>query len=151
MSQIEAQKLRLEQKKNRLAAAETILKIKEQKLYTRNLIKLGELITKAKLDTLPVNTLYGALLSISEQLEKNSEIKSVWTEKGNAILNDKQQEKTAIILKFDEQPSGEILAAIRSHGLRWNNLRKEWGGYVSDLESLKDSLKNTPYNLEVIS
>jgi len=151
MSQIEAQKLKLEQKKNRLAAAETILKVKEQKLHTRNLIKLGELIIKAKLHILPINTLYGALLSLSEQLEKDNQIKSVWAEKGNAILNNKQQEKAAVILKFDEQPSSKILAAIRSHGIRWNNLRKEWGGYVTDLEALKDSLKNTPYNLEIIS
>lgn len=150
MAQIEAQKLKLEQKKNRLAAAETILKIKEQKLHTRNLIKLGELIMKARLQTLPVNTLYGALLSISEQLEKDSEIKSVWAKKGNAILNNEQQKKTAVILKFDEQPSSKSLVVIRSHGIRWNSLRKEWGGYTTNLESLKECLKNIQYNLEII-
>jgi len=151
MSQIEAQKLKLEQKRNRLAAAKTILKIKEQKLHTRNLIKLGELIMKAKLNTLPLNTLYGALLSLNEQLENDQQIISVWNEKGSAILNKEQQERTAIILRFDEQPSSEIHEIVRSHGLRWNSLRKDWDGYINDLVGLKEKLGNIPYNLEIIS
>lgn len=88
--QIEAQKLKLEQQKNRLAAAKTILRLTEQKLHTRNLIKFGELIIKAKLNKLPVDALYGALLSINEQLENDQQIKVRWGEKANIALKKEQ-------------------------------------------------------------
>jgi hypothetical protein len=69
MQNVVEQKIKLEQKKNRLIAEETRLKLKERKMRTRHLIETGGLIVKAELDYLPINTLYGALLSIATSLE----------------------------------------------------------------------------------
>ena len=73
MQKVEQQKLKLEQKKNRLVAEEIKLKLKERKMRTRHLIEVGGLVAKAGLDYLPVNTLYGALLTM-KSLIKNSKI-----------------------------------------------------------------------------
>ena len=50
MQNVVEQKVRLEQKKNRLIAEETRLKLKERKMRTRHLIEVGGLVTKAGLD-----------------------------------------------------------------------------------------------------
>jgi len=47
MQDIENQKVKLEQKKNRLVVEETRLKLKEQKMRTRHLIEIGGLVAKA--------------------------------------------------------------------------------------------------------
>ncbi len=59
MKNIDQQKIRLEQKKNRLVLEEARLKINQRKMRTRHLIELGGLIVKAQLDHLPTNSLYG--------------------------------------------------------------------------------------------
>ena len=56
---VEEQKIKLEQKKNRLAAEEMRLKLKERKARTRHLIELGGLVVKANIHYLPTNTIYG--------------------------------------------------------------------------------------------
>jgi len=145
MQAVTTQKLRLEQKKNRLVIEETKLKLKERKARTRHLIELGGLIVKADLDLLPTNTLYGSLLSLKE-----SDIKDQWTKTGKDALDQEQQQKTAVILKLDEKPSLEIRSHIRSHSLKWNHLRNEWYGYVLDLQDLKDGLGDMKYELQII-
>ena len=151
MQNVVEQKARLEQKKNRLIAEETRLKLKERKMRTRHLIEVGGLVTKAGLDYLPTNTLYGALLSIALSLETNQAIKEQWTEIGKTKLDQEQTNKHAVILKFEQEPSSEIRQAVRNHGLKWNKLRTEWYGYVSDLDSLKVELNTAAHNLEIIN
>ena len=151
MQNVVEQKVRLEQKKNRLIAEETRLKLKERKMRTRHLIEVGGLVTKAGLDYLPTNTLYGALLSIASSLETNQVIKDEWTKIGKTKLDQEQTNKNAVILKFEQEPSSEIRAVIRNHGLKWNKLRTEWYGYVNDLDSLKVELNTAAHNLEIIN
>ena len=151
MQNVVEQKVRLEQKKNRLIAEETRLKLKERKMRTRHLIEVGGLVTKAGLDYLPTNTLYGALLSIASSLEMNQTIKDQWTKAGQNKLDEEQTNKHAIILKFEEEPNIEIRKNIREHGLRWNKLRKEWYGYCASVDSLKNDLGTSKYNLEQIT
>ena len=151
MQNVVDQKVRLEQKKNRLIAEETRLKLKERKMRTRHLIEVGGLVTKAGLDYLPTNTLYGALLSIALSLETNQVIKDEWTRIGKIKLDQEQTNKHAVILKFQQEPSSEIRKSIRHHGLKWNNLRKEWYGFISDLDSLKVELSTAAHNLEIIN
>ena len=86
MQNIEEQKKRLEQKKARMQLEETRLKLKESKARTRHLIEIGGLVTKAGLDDLPTNTLYGALLSLSDELKSNDSIRSAWTQKAIVLL-----------------------------------------------------------------
>ena len=108
MQNVVEQKVRLEQKKNRLILEETRLKLKERKMRTRYLIEVGGLVTKAGLDYLPTNTLYGALLSIATSLETNQVIKDEWTKIGKTKLDQEQTNKHAVILKFEQEPSNEI-------------------------------------------
>jgi hypothetical protein len=66
MQNLDEQKIKLEQKKARMQLEETRLKLKERKMRTRSLIEKGGLVTKAGLDHLPNNALYGALLSLKK-------------------------------------------------------------------------------------
>jgi hypothetical protein len=149
MQNVEQQKLKLEQKKNRLLAEETRLKLKERKMRTRHLIELGGLVVKAQLEHLPTNTLYGSLLSIAASLDTNPKIKDEWTKIGKLKLDEEQINKHAVILKFECEPSIEIRKSIREHGLRWNTLRKEWYGYVENIDMLKIALKDLDHQIEV--
>ena len=151
MQNVVDQKVRLEQKKNRLIAEDTRLKLKERKMRTRHLIEVGGLVTKAGLDYLPTNTLYGALLSIASSLETNQVIKDEWTKIGKTKLDQEQTTKHAVILKFEQEPNSEIRQAVRNHGLKWNKLRTEWYGYVNDLDSLKVEISPAAHNLEIIN
>lgn len=150
MQAITTQKLRLEQKKNRLIAEETKLKLKERKMRTRHLIEMGGLIVKSELDHLPTNTLYGSLLSLKESLTKQSDIRDQWTKTGKTAFDQEQQQKTAVILKLEEKTSLEIRSHIRNHSLKWNHLRNEWYGYVLDVQALKDGLGDLKYELQII-
>src|SRR5689334_3587462 len=115
MQNVQEQKVRLEQKKNRLLAEEIRLKLKERKMRTRHLIELGGLVTKANLGHLPTNTLYGALLSIARSLENNQAVKDEWTKLGKAKFDQEKQINTAIILKFEQQPDSAIRESIRKY------------------------------------
>lgn len=148
MKNVTEQKVRLEQKKNRLVAEETRLKLKERKMRTRHLIELGGLITKAGLDYLPTNTLYGALLSIVQDLETNQAIRDNWTKIGKTKLDQEQKNNHAVILKFEQEASNDIRKVVRNHGLKWNKLRQEWYGTVNNVNSLKNDLGNIPYQIE---
>ena len=148
MQNVNDQKVKLEQKKNRLIAEETRLKLKERKMRTRHLIEVGGLVTKAGLDHLPTNTLYGALLSIGESLETNVAIKEQWTKIGKTKLEEEQTNKHAVILKFEQELSNEIRKVIRNHSLKWNKLRQEWYGYVFNINALKNDLGATLYQIE---
>jgi len=148
MQNVNDQKVKLEQKKNRLIAEETRLKLKERKMRTRHLIEVGGLVTKAGLDYLSTNTLYGALLSIATSLETNQIIKDEWTKIGKTKLDQEQTNKHAVILKFEQEPSSEIRKVIRNHSLKWNKLRQEWYGYVFNVNALKNDLGATLYQIE---
>lgn len=148
MQNVTDQKVKLEQKKNRLIAEETRLKLKERKMRTSHLIEVGGLVTKAGLDHLPTNTLYGALLSIAQDLETNLAIKDEWTRIGKTKLDQEQTNKHAVILKFEQEPSNEIRKIIRNHSLKWNKLRQEWYGYVFNINALKNDLGATLYQIE---
>jgi len=150
MKTVKEQKVKLEQKKNRLAAQEIKLNIKERKMRTRHLIEVGGLVVKAELDHLPINTLCGALLSLKNSLAENDDIIKTWTNLGKSALDKDEKTRTAVILKLSEKPSVEIRAHIRNCGLKWNKLREEWYGYVANLNSLKEGIVKTEHTLEVI-
>ncbi|KJV55471.1 conjugal transfer protein TraD [Orientia tsutsugamushi] len=47
---------------------EVNLKIKDRKMRTRSFIEIGGLVANVKLDQLPTNTLFGAIVSLKETL-----------------------------------------------------------------------------------
>lgn len=151
MKTVEEKKIKLEQKKNRLAAEEMRLKLKERKARTRHLIELGGLVVKADLHYLPTNTLYGALLSLSEKLDKDNNIRHKWTEVGKQKLQQEAKLFTPVIVKFDDIPEKEIPDAVRAHGLKWNKFRSEWYGNVDNIESLKNTLKYVKHSIEILN
>jgi len=151
MKTVAEQKIKLEHKKNRLAAEETRLNLKERKMRTRHLIELGGLVVKAELDHLPTNTLYGALLSLKTSfLAENDTVLKQWSNLGKTVLDNDEMSKAAVILKLAEMPSSEIRANLRTNGLRWNRLREEWYGYVSNINSLKEEIASIKHELEII-
>ena len=128
MQNIEAQKKRLEQTKARMQLEETRLKLKERKTRTRHLIEIGGLVAKAGLDDLPNNTLYGALLSLSNELKNNDLISNAWSIKGNSAFNKEKQDTKLVILSFASKAIKELRDTIRSLSLRFNKFPKEWCG-----------------------
>ncbi|MDA9163615.1 conjugal transfer protein TraD [Rickettsiaceae bacterium] len=150
MKKLEQQKKKLEQKKNKLAAEETRLRLTERKARTRHLIELGGLLVKAKLDHLPTNALYGALLSLDEQLKENENIKAAWIIKGDKSFNQEQKTACPVIVKFVAEPIKDIRDTIRLLGLKWNKFRQEWYGHVADLDALKNEIKNEDHQIDIL-
>ena len=137
-------------KKNRLSIEETKLKLKERKARTRHLIENGGLITKAGLDHLPSNALYGALLSLKEQINSNDQIIAAWIVKGDKAFNAEKRTSIPVICKFNSEPIKDIRDAIRSLGLRWNRFRQEWYGNIQNISALKKTIENTQHELEIL-
>ena len=150
MKNVEEQKKKLQQKKNRLADEETKLKLKERKARTRHLIEHGGLIAKANLAHLPSNALYGALLSLKKQMDNDQIILDSWVTYGDSAFKAEQNLFSQIILTFVTQPEKEIRTQIRSLGLRWNKFRSEWYGAVANLEALKTIIEKQPHNIEIL-
>lgn len=149
MTTVEEQKNILEQKKNRLILQEARLKNKERKMRTRRLIEIGGLAVKADIDYLPNNTLYGAFLSLANQLKKEgAELKNAWTKIGADAFEQENKERIAVVVKFEVEPTLEIRQSIRSYGLKYNRIRKEWYGYIEDLQTLKAQIMNLKYEIE---
>jgi len=69
-------------------------------MRTRRLIEVGGLVIKAGLDSLPTNTLYGALLSVASSLDTDQTIRDKWTKIGKEKLDQEQQNKSTVILKL---------------------------------------------------
>ena len=90
------------------------------------------------------------MLSLADSLKTNDSIKSEWTKLGKEQLDQEQQSRKAIILKFDEQPDNEIRKSIRNYGLRWNKYRIEWYGHVTDLDALKNDIAPLKHTIEEI-
>lgn len=151
MNDVMTTKTKLEQKKARLAAEEVKFKIKERKARTRLLIELGGLVVKAELESLPSNTLYGALLSLKDQMKTNNKnIIDTWTKVGRSVFDKEEKDKQTIILTFESEPPKELTSKIRNLGLKWNFVRKEWYGYVADMDLLKDTIKEQSHKIDVI-
>src|SRR5690242_18636742 len=104
MEDVEKRKKELLVKKNKIAAEEIRLNIKERKMRTRHLIEVGGLVVKAGLDNLPTNTLYGALLLLASLLSEDETVKEQWTTTGRAAFDLEAKTKTPIILKLAEKP-----------------------------------------------
>ncbi len=83
--QKEAERIALDVAK--VVIEEAKLKIQERKTRTRRLIEMGGLVVKAKLDYLPTNSLFGALLSLQHELTSHPNIQDQWTHIGKNIFD----------------------------------------------------------------
>ncbi len=143
-------KLKLEQKKHRLAAEEIRLKLKERKMRTRKLIEIGGLAAKSEIDFLTTTELFGAFLFLKDNIQLNPKIIEDWNQKGKHAFDIETNHTTSILLKFEEQPDEYIRKNLRLHKLKWNKYRAEWYGNIANLDDLKSLLENIQYELQII-
>lgn len=94
MGNIIKQRLKLQQKKAKIITEEAKLKIQERKMRTLHLIAMGGLIAKAKLDDLPSNSLFGALISLKKELIQHPNVQDQWTQIGKNIFDQESKNKT---------------------------------------------------------
>lgn len=128
----EEKKKIIQQKINRLKEQEAKLNIKERKKRTRRLIELGGLVDKAEISHLSSSQLLGAFLEIQSKSLDESVLEK-WHKSGDAAFNStkgKIENEKPIIIKFPEEPDISIRKKLRSFGMRWNSVRKEWEGIV---------------------
>ena len=147
MQVISQLKEKVERNKRKLQKQEMLIKMRERKARTRHLIELGGLIQKADIGHLPSDMLLGALLSLRKQLDQDPPITSIWQSIGSDAFEKEAKDKVGVILKFEAKPTVTLRQKIRSHGLKWNNLREEWYGYLKDLDDLKADLKDTKHSI----
>ena len=77
---------KLEQRKNRLKQMEASLNVQERKNRTRQLIKLGGLVSKAQLENWNANALLGGLLFLKERENDVSQMDK-WVHKGGIAFS----------------------------------------------------------------
>lgn len=142
-------KHKLEQQKAKISLQEAKLKLLERKARTRRLIELGGLIAKSELDKQPNNVLYGMLLEAKDKLKNDAQLKE-WAKRGGKAFASEQKEKLPVILIFDDKPPVEARNTVRAHGLKWNNIRKEWHGLVENINQLKHDISPFPCHITVM-
>ena len=144
MNDLEKKKEALKLKKSRIEHQERLLKLKERKNRTRQLIEIGGIASKAGIDHLNTNTLLGAFLEIKEKAEEEAIFKQ-WTKKGAEALDVlEKQNGEPLILTFSEEPKKAVKVKIRGAGLKWNRFRREWQGYAkkAHLEKLLEGVEH---------
>ena len=137
-----AERLRAhEQQKARLAEQEAKLKDAGRKARTRRLIEAGGLIEKAGLLDLDANALYGALLSLRDGADDNSQMEK-WSALGGrtfareARLRD--EGKQAVVLTFPAPLARDVTTTLRQAGFRFSKVLQHWEGLarLEDAEQL---------------
>ncbi len=152
MSKIEETKKALQQKMNRLKEKEAKIKVAERKQRTRRLIELGGLVEKAELSSLTPSQLLGALLKIKDQ-SSDVAILNQWATDGEIAFNKNKgtiEKEKPIVIKFLLEPDTAVRKKLRSFGMRWNSVRKEWEG-IADPDTIKMNLGNIEMVLQEIS
>ena len=130
----EEAKKKIQLKKNKIEMQEKKIKEKERKAETQQLIKLGQLVKKAHIDSIDSTPLFGAFLEIKEQAQDSSLI-SKWENKGLAAQKElSSTDSTPLIITFDSEPSDGVVSTLREYGFKWNRFWKGWYGYGNKQE-----------------
>lgn len=151
MNKVQDKKKLIQQKINKLKEQESKIKIKERKHRTRQLIQFGGLIDKVNLSSLTTSQLLGALLEIKSKLECEETLIR-WNQLGDAEFNKNKSnpdKEKPIVIKFQSEPNQEIRKKLRSFGMRWNSVRKEWEG-ITDPDLINKELQSTEMTIKEI-
>lgn len=139
-----SEKERLAETRARLGKKQKLINEKERKIKLKNLIELGDLITKAALEDFDHKILLGALLEIKESSKEPINIKK-WEEKQNEWLISNRSQR--LIISFERDVSENEQTILRTRKFKWNPYRKEWYGIgrKDDLQMVlgKDNAKIT--------
>ncbi len=142
-------KEKLALKKAVLERREKLLRQKERKIRLRELIRLGELVSKAGINHLSENALFGGLLALKEE-SQNSFTLSRWEKNGaSAFEADVRNNPQQLAISF-KQESPETKILLKERQFKRNSFRKEWYGYGKK-EELEELLKGHNATIEVIS
>lgn len=139
-----SEKEKLAETRARLEKKQKLINEKERKIRLKNLIGLGDLITRAGLEDFDHKILLGALLEIKESSKEPTSLKK-WEEKQNAWQTTSHLRR--LIVSFEGEPSENGVSILRSRKFKWNPFRQEWYGFgrKEDLETVlgKDHAKIT--------
>lgn len=131
MQKLEKLSKKLEQEKAKLQKTEALAKALRIKARQQNLMKIGELLEKAKIDQVAHTILLGAFLEISEKMHEEK-LKAFWQTKGdNALKTSTTKTKSAGIpleVSLKNAPSSSLKAALRQMNFKWNSIRNIWEG-----------------------
>ncbi|MBW8308363.1 MAG: conjugal transfer protein TraD, partial [Candidatus Paracaedibacteraceae bacterium] len=108
-------------------------------------------IEKAELSELPVTQLLGALIQIKNQ-SKSEETLNRWSLEGEAAFNKNKgsvENEKPILIKFPIEPDLSVRKKLRSFGMRWNSVRKEWEG-IADPIAIKAELNHIEMSVQEI-
>lgn len=123
-----------EKKKARLADLESKLKLAEKKARVGRLVRLGEYVERAGLIDLSNEAIYGGILSLAQAVKDGKPIPA-WTRAGAERIAEESQEddgaEQAVVLTFARPVEREVMAALRSRGLRFNRVLRHWEGMVA--------------------
>jgi Conjugal transfer protein TraD len=134
-------------KKQDLAKLERLIKEKEkqkeQKKKIKTSIEIGNLASKANIDTIDRNILLGAFIEISQRCQ-NDECLEVW--KKNARIFEKNSESNRedlLSISFKSEIPDYVKSKLKNQKFRWNKFRKEFYGYANkqELESMLNGLE----------
>ncbi len=150
MTVLEKEKQQIKRQSAELRRRQVQLKLKEQKLRDRHLYEMGRSAKKAGIDALEDEEFLGAMLYLRELIDKDSSLLKLFREKAQKHIEQENKGKTAIVLTIGYKDAQSNKAILRKHSLKWNQLRKEWYGYVEDLEGLKVDLKSAEHSIEII-
>ena len=138
----------LAQKIARLELKEKLIREKERKLKLKRLLELGDIVAKAEIDHLDVETLLGAFLEIKALSAKEERVEK-WKAFGKESLDiDKVLNPQPLIVSFESELPMNIKIALRQKKFRWNQFRREWYGYGKK-DDIEEFLKGQKANVEI--
>lgn len=148
-SPIETKKQKLRAQKERLKLQEKHLSLQERKEKTKKLIQLGSLVTKAGLDKLSSDELFGGLLELHKDAQ-SPEQRLEWANAAKARKGSPDEEKAdSMAVSFDSPPSEEDKKVLKELKFRYNRFRDEWQGQ-GDLKQIKKRLKSSNVKISLV-
>lgn len=154
------EEIKLKNRKIRLEQESLRLREEQKKFNQRRLIEFGSIINRLELD-IDTEVFLGAMLYIKRLIEDDSSIKDKWISDAKEYKNNLsvlKKQKRGIILRIDydvdkminyEDNDKNYEESLRGYGLKWNSFRREWYGYVSDYDALREYLDNLSIKYDI--
>jgi hypothetical protein len=122
---------KIAQQKRKAEQLEARLKLIQRKEQSRSTAEIARLVTKAGIDHLSVDALYGCFLQIAEDVA-NPEKLAAWEARGQKALRSNDNDQRVIgIARFATKPPADVIAGLRKLGFRWNKLLGQWEGRIN--------------------
>jgi hypothetical protein len=149
VASIEKQKEEIQRRKNLIKLKEQALKKVEQKLKTRDLIHLGNLLKRSGLDVLDKDTIIGALSELKEMSSSKENLQR-WNEKSKQEFFRIENENTVnLIVSFpNTEINDEIKNTMKKYNAKFNKFRNEW--YMEGIKvQVEEQFKNYQPKVEI--